>query len=107
MEAAEQAIAAGLDEVSAIDDDRILRTIRGVVLATLRTNAFAPAAAEALAFKMDSAKVPGLPQPLPWREIWVYSPRVEGIHPARRPRSRAGACAGPTGATISAPRSSG
>src|SRR5690606_14774703 len=52
---ATRAIDAGLDAVSAIDDDRILRTLRGVVLATLRTNAFAPAAKEALAFKLDSA----------------------------------------------------
>ena len=89
-DAASKAIDAGLDAVSAIDDDRILRTIRGVVLATLRTNAFAPAAKEALAFKLDSAKVPGLPAPLPWREIWVYSPRVEGIHLRAGPVARGG-----------------
>jgi glutamate dehydrogenase len=90
VNAATKAIDAGLDQVSAIDDDRILRMLRGVVLATLRTNAFAPAAAEALAFKMDSAKVPGLPAPLPWREIWVYSPRVEGIHLRAGPIARGG-----------------
>ncbi|MCW3848167.1 NAD-glutamate dehydrogenase [Sphingomonas sp. LB-2] len=89
-EAAAKAIDAGLDQVSAIDDDTILRRIRGVVLATLRTNAFAPAAKEALAFKLDSAKVPGLPAPLPWREIWVYSPRVEGIHLRAGPVARGG-----------------
>ncbi|MHA6723816.1 NAD-glutamate dehydrogenase [Sphingomonas sp. RS2018] len=87
---ADAAIEAGLDAVSAIDDDRILRTIRGVVAATLRTNFYAPAAAEALAFKLDSAKVPGLPKPLPWREIWVYSPRVEGIHLRAGPVARGG-----------------
>ncbi|PKP90335.1 MAG: glutamate dehydrogenase [Alphaproteobacteria bacterium HGW-Alphaproteobacteria-16] len=90
IEAADAAIAAGLDAVSAIDDDRILRAIAGVIHATLRTNAFAPAAAEALAFKLDSAQVPGLPQPLPWREIWVYSPRVEGIHLRAGPVARGG-----------------
>ncbi len=90
VEAAGRAIDAGLDAVQAIDDDRILRTLKGVVLATLRTNAFAPAAKEALAFKLDSAKVPGLPQPLPWREIWVYSPRVEGIHLRAGPVARGG-----------------
>jgi glutamate dehydrogenase len=90
IEAASRAIDAGLDQVQAIDDDRILRTLKGVVLATLRTNAFAPAAKEALAFKLDSAKVPGLPQPLPWREIWVYSPRVEGIHLRAGPVARGG-----------------
>jgi glutamate dehydrogenase len=90
IKAAEAAIDAGLNDVSAIDDDRILRAIRGVVLATLRTNAFAPAAKEALAFKFDSAKVPNLPRPLPWREIWVYSPRVEGIHLRAGPVARGG-----------------
>ncbi|RYY28377.1 MAG: glutamate dehydrogenase [Sphingomonadales bacterium] len=90
IETAGKAIDAGLDAVSAIDDDRILRTLRGVVLATLRTNAFAPAAKEALAFKLDSGKVPGLPAPLPWREIWVYSPRVEGIHLRAGPVARGG-----------------
>ncbi|MBX9730286.1 MAG: NAD-glutamate dehydrogenase [Sphingomonas sp.] len=90
VEDAARAIDAGLDAVSAIDDDRILRSIRGVIAATLRTNAFAPAAAEALAFKLDSHKVPGLPAPLPWREIWVYSPRVEGIHLRAGPVARGG-----------------
>ncbi|MBB5709968.1 NAD-glutamate dehydrogenase [Sphingomonas xinjiangensis] len=90
VEAATQKINAGLDEVSAIDDDRILRTLKGVVVATLRTNAFAPASQEALAFKLDSKLVPGLPQPLPWREIWVYSPRVEGIHLRAGPVARGG-----------------
>ncbi|HEY1125698.1 MAG TPA: NAD-glutamate dehydrogenase domain-containing protein, partial [Sphingobium sp.] len=69
-----------LESVTALEDDRILRLYRAVIMATLRTNAFTPAAQEALAFKLDSAAVPGLPKPLPWREIWVYSPRVEGIH---------------------------
>lgn len=79
-----------LEQVSAIDDDRILRLTRAVIEATLRTNAFTPAANEALAFKIDSAKVPGLPKPLPWREIWVYSPRVEGVHLRAGPVARGG-----------------
>ena len=83
-------IEDGLAAVSAIDEDRILRRYLGIIRATLRTNAFAPAAAEALAFKMDSAKVPGLPAPLPWREIFVYSPRVEGIHLRAGPVARGG-----------------
>ena len=88
--AATQATDDGLAQVSAIDDDRILRRIRAVVLATLRTNAFAPAANEALAFKLDSAAIPGLPAPRPWREIWIYSPRVEGIHLRGGPIARGG-----------------
>lgn len=75
-----RAIDTALESVSGLDEDRILRLYRSVIQATLRTNAFSPAAQEALAFKIDSAQVPGLPKPLPWREIWVYSPRVEGVH---------------------------
>ena len=78
--AAQAAFARGLAKVTAINDDRLLRLYRAVIDAVLRTNAFAPAAAEALALKLDSSLVPGLPKPVPWREIFVYSARVEGIH---------------------------
>ncbi|HEY0270929.1 MAG TPA: NAD-glutamate dehydrogenase domain-containing protein, partial [Sphingomonas sp.] len=87
---ARAAIADGLVAVAAIDDDRILRRLAALVEAILRTNAFAPAAGEALAFKLDSAAIPGLPAPVPWREIWVYSPRVEGIHMRGGPVARGG-----------------
>ena len=87
---AEDAVERGLDAVAGIDDDRILRAYRAVVTATLRTNAFTPAADEALAFKLDSRLIPGLPAPLPWREVWVYSPRVEGIHLRAGPVARGG-----------------
>ncbi len=90
-EATQQAaIEAGLAAVGSIDDDRILRLYRSVILATLRTNAFVPGRPEALAFKLDSHQVPGLPRPIPYREIWVYSPRVEGIHLRGGPIARGG-----------------
>ena len=90
MAAAAKAFDKALVDVRGIDDDRILRLMRAVIGATLRTNAFAPAAAEALAFKIDSKQVPGLPAPIPYREIWVYSPRVEGIHLRGGPIARGG-----------------
>ncbi len=83
-------IRTGLAGVAAINDDRLLRQSRALAEAILRTNAFSPAAAEALAFKIDSALVPGLPRPVPWREIFVYSPRVEGIHLRAGPVARGG-----------------
>jgi len=86
----ENAIRAGLAEVVAINDDRLLRRYWDVIRAVLRTNAFAPASADALAFKLDSALVPGLPKPVPWREIFVYSRRVEGIHLRAGPVARGG-----------------
>ncbi|MEO1045967.1 MAG: NAD-glutamate dehydrogenase domain-containing protein [Pseudomonadota bacterium] len=75
-----RSIRNGLTQVSAIDDDRLLRRLRDLIMAILRTNAFAPGRGEVLAFKIESAKVPGLPKPLPWREIFVYAPSVEGVH---------------------------
>ena len=84
------ALDAGLAAVTAIDDDRILRLYRAVIVATLRTNAFVPGGPEALAFKLDSHAVPGLPRPVPYREIWVFSARVEGIHLRYGPIARGG-----------------
>jgi glutamate dehydrogenase len=78
--AIETAIRTGLAEVTAISDDRMLRAFHAAIAAILRTNAFVPTGEAALAFKIDSAAIPGLPRPVPWREIFVYSPRVEGIH---------------------------
>ncbi|WFL78523.1 NAD-glutamate dehydrogenase [Altererythrobacter arenosus] len=87
---ARDAIRRGLSKVAAINDDRLLRLYQSLVGAILRTNVFAPAAEEALAFKIDSSKVPILPKPIPWREIFVYSRRVEGIHLRAGPVARGG-----------------
>lgn len=65
------------------EQERVWRTVLGVVQATLRTNVWQPLRAErqeALAFKLDCAKIPGLTDPRPWREIAVYHPEVEGVH---------------------------
>lgn len=83
-------IDAALADVASLDDDRILRLYRAAIMATLRTNAFVAGEPEALAFKIDSAAMPGLPAPIPYREIWVYSPRVEGIHLRGGPIARGG-----------------
>ena len=74
----------GLASVSSLDEDRILHVFYSVMLSTLRTNFYQCSEVglvhEYMSFKLDSAKVPDLPRPRPYREIWVYSPRVEGIH---------------------------
>jgi glutamate dehydrogenase len=73
-----------MDQVPNLDEDRILRQFLGVISATLRTNYFQRGAdgqpKPYLSFKFDPAKVPGLPAPKPMFEIWVYSPRFEGVH---------------------------
>ena len=77
-------IQAELDDVTSLDQDRILRSFLALVLATLRTNAFQRDADGEphpyLSFKLDPHAVPDLPKPKPRFEIWVYSPRVEGVH---------------------------
>ena len=72
------AITAQLDEVDNADEDRILRRFLAVIQASLRTNFYQRKGY--LSIKLESAKVPELPEPRPLYEIFVYSPRFEGIH---------------------------
>ncbi len=73
-----------LGEVASIEQDKILRSITAVVNATLRTNFFQMDKdgnpKSYLSIKLDSKKIDDLPEPRPYREIWVYSPRTEAIH---------------------------
>ncbi len=77
-------IRAGLESVNSLDEDRILRAYLALVNATLRTNHFCRDTAGAplpyLSFKLDPAAIADLPLPRPKYEIFVYSPRVEGVH---------------------------
>ncbi|MGH8712657.1 MAG: NAD-glutamate dehydrogenase, partial [Casimicrobiaceae bacterium] len=84
--AAEQvrAIEAALEGVDNLSEDRVLRQYLALILATTRTNFWRRDAAGRrrtfVSFKFDPAKVPGLPEPKPMFEIFVYSPRFEGVH---------------------------
>ena len=82
---------AALAKVRSIDDDRILRRLRALVEAIVRTNAFAPAAEEALAFKINCCAGPG-PAARRCRgaRSGSISPRVEGIHLRGGPVARGG-----------------
>ncbi|HXF45825.1 MAG TPA: NAD-glutamate dehydrogenase domain-containing protein, partial [Burkholderiaceae bacterium] len=84
-----RAIEAALERVGSLSEDRVLRQYLGTMQATLRTNFWrtgpgatgAPGPRRAfVSFKFDCARVPGLPQPKPYAEIFVYSPRFEGVH---------------------------
>jgi glutamate dehydrogenase len=83
-EAARAAIAAELDQISSLDEDTIIRRFQNLIEASLRTNNWqrdeSGARRPALAIKFDSHRVDGMAEPRPYREISVYSPRVEGIH---------------------------
>lgn len=73
-----------LDEVSSLDDDRIIRRYLDLINATLRTNFYQlDAKGESksyISFKFMPSLIPEMPRPLPKFEIFVYSPRVEGVH---------------------------
>ena len=77
-------IRASLDSVASLDEDRILRAYLGLVQATLRTNFYrrGPDGGPLpyLSLKLDPAAIADLPLPRPKFEIFVYSPRVEGVH---------------------------
>jgi len=81
---AQEAIAAALEATASLDEDRIIRRLRNLVDAAIRTNAFQRDAVgnrrPALAIKFECGKIEALPEPRPLREIFVYSPRVEGLH---------------------------
>jgi glutamate dehydrogenase len=84
QDALSRSIRTRLGQVASLDEDRILRQYLSVILATVRTNVWQLTAAGAnkpyMSFKFISAEVPCMPEPKPMFEIWVYSPRVEGIH---------------------------
>ncbi|HYB27372.1 MAG TPA: NAD-glutamate dehydrogenase [Solirubrobacteraceae bacterium] len=80
----EAEIERAIDDIASLDQDRILRNCLAVVRATVRTNYFQrspegqPKAQ--LSFKLDPSLMPFLPLPRPRFEVFVYSPRVEGVH---------------------------
>jgi len=77
-------ISNALVKVSSADEDIIIRHFLNLIEASLRTNFYQRdengARCRALAIKYDCSKVDGMPEPRPYREIFVYSPQVEGLH---------------------------
>ncbi|GAA4426457.1 NAD-glutamate dehydrogenase [Georgenia halophila] len=113
-EAAEQdiveRITSGLEDVASLDQDRIIRALLAVIRATVRTSYYLPPGpideprAEAsavsgtgeqpyrptVALKFDPSRLPMLPEPRPWAEVWVYGRDVEGVHLRFGPVARGG-----------------
>jgi glutamate dehydrogenase len=84
-QAAAAAVAADIDALESLDTDRVLRAFATLIQATLRTNYFVTREGSAssrnvLALKLDAQLIDELPLPRPKFEIFVYSPRVEGVH---------------------------
>ena len=84
-QAAAASVAADIDALTSLDTDRVLRGFASMIQATLRTNYFvgredSARAQNVLSVKLNSQLIDELPLPRPMFEIFVYSPRVEGVH---------------------------
>ena len=88
------AIERQLDDVASLDQDRILRSYLTLIQATLRTSFFQRGQdgrpKSYVALKLDPKMIPDLPAPRPQYEIFVYSPRFEGVHLRFGPVARGG-----------------
>jgi glutamate dehydrogenase len=73
-------IEGSLAKVANLQDDQVLRGLLNVVNSALRTNYFQTPTPAAISFKIDCSLIDKMPTPRPWREIFVFSPHVEGIH---------------------------
>ncbi|MDI5987000.1 NAD-glutamate dehydrogenase [Halomonas sp. M4R5S39] len=84
IEACQQRIVRLLDDVASLNDDQLLRRYMELIMATLRTNYYQQGAdgryKDYIAYKLDPSQVTGMPRPRPAFEIFVCSPRVEGVH---------------------------
>ncbi|MFI1285435.1 NAD-glutamate dehydrogenase [Streptomyces sp. NPDC020858] len=84
VDAMMEELDGALDQVASLDEDRILRAFLTLIKATLRTNFFQlndkGEQHAYVSMKFDPQAIPDLPAPRPAFEIWVYSPRVEGVH---------------------------
>lgn len=84
LESCERMITRGISKARSLDEDRILSAFAGAISATLRTNYFQPDSAGTnktyIAIKVDPTQIPEAPLPKPKYEIFVYSPRFEGVH---------------------------
>jgi glutamate dehydrogenase len=87
-------IEGALDKVSSLDEDRMIRRLLNLIHATLRTNFYRKptplAGGASIALKIRSKSVDAMPDPKPFAEIFVSSPRFEGVHLRGGPIARGG-----------------
>ena len=88
------AFEGALASVESLNEDRILRSLASLVAATVRTNYFMcdehGSVPQTIAFKLATRDVADAPAPRPFREIWVSSPEVDGVHLRFAPIARGG-----------------
>jgi len=92
--AATNAVLNALNDVQSLAEDRIFRRFINLFSSVLRTNYYQTSkdgdAKSYISFKIDSAQIDDLPEPRPYREIFVSGPRVDGVHLRFGPVARGG-----------------
>ncbi len=87
----ESRVTSGLEKVSDINEDRIIRGLFSLVMATVRTSYYQHGGTlDRMSFKIKGALVPGMPRPVPFAEIFVHNARMEGVHLRSGPVARGG-----------------
>ena len=92
-ERVDRRIEGALDAVESLDDDTMLRAYRQVIAASQRTDFFTPGGTSdtgAVTLKITPDALAFVPAPRPFREIFVHSPQVEGVHLRFGPVARGG-----------------
>lgn len=83
-----------IEQVESLDEDRILRRFVSLIDGTVRTNFYKPTRSgeprSVLSFKLNTRSIPDIPKPKPFFEIFVCSPRTEGVHLRGGPVARGG-----------------
>ncbi len=84
IERLKQKVIEGLDRVDNLNEDRIIRRYLELISGTLRTNFFQVTekgeSKDYISIKFSPRDIPNIPEPRPMYEIFVYSPRMEGVH---------------------------
>ncbi|NQY12733.1 MAG: NAD-glutamate dehydrogenase [Henriciella sp.] len=89
-----EAIDEALKAVPSLDHDRVIRRLADLIMAIQRTNFYQSTVSGAprpfISFKIASRELEDLPAPKPYREIFIDSPMVEGVHCRFGPVARGG-----------------
>ncbi|GAA1136839.1 NAD-glutamate dehydrogenase [Nesterenkonia lutea] len=75
---AREKVLAALEQVRTLDADRVLSALLNLIDSTQRTNLYQ--GRDWLSLKLTPATIDAAPRPRPAHEVWVYSPKVEGVH---------------------------
>jgi glutamate dehydrogenase len=92
VERARRAVLLQLEAVDDLTSDQVLRTLFNLIESTVRTNFYArdPNVDCHVALKFDPHAIVRMPEPRPFREIFVFHPRIAGLHLRGGPVARGG-----------------